>query len=178
MQKTVGRVNNGVSPATIELLIRERSQGKTLRQLGQMFGRSHEAIRKLLAKHDRSSVTLLSETGAAAKLRYPKHWLTRLRKEGIIGPVRPGAHWLYSEEKVRQIALLLAEERKCQQCGKPRPRNSNRFCRECSQYRKKHRYENLSPEKKSEHRKCCQEWRKANPEKSKKIESKARRKYH
>jgi len=36
--------NNRVSPE-IELLIHERSKGKSLRQLGQMFDRSHEKIR-------------------------------------------------------------------------------------------------------------------------------------
>ncbi len=33
-------VNNRASPATVELIIRERSKGKSLRQLGQMFIRS------------------------------------------------------------------------------------------------------------------------------------------
>jgi len=49
MQRTMEhtRADNAVSPATIELLIRERSKGKTLRQLGQMFGKSHERIRQL-----------------------------------------------------------------------------------------------------------------------------------
>ncbi len=36
MQKTVEYTNNRVSPATVELLIRERNKGKTLRQLGQL----------------------------------------------------------------------------------------------------------------------------------------------
>ena len=176
MQKTVGRVNKRVSPATIELIILERSQGKTLRQLGQMFGRSHEKIRQLLAKHDRSSVTLLSEPGVAAKLGYPMHWLIKLRKDGITSPIRPGGFWLYSEEQVRQILLLIAELRKCEQCGKLRPLGSHRFCRECIQYRIKHRYENLSPEKKAEHRKRCQAWEKANPERVKEINSRSNRK--
>ncbi|MBA7645165.1 hypothetical protein ES703_52918 [subsurface metagenome] len=36
MQRTVEyTVNNRVSPATVELLIRERRKGKTLRQLGK-----------------------------------------------------------------------------------------------------------------------------------------------
>jgi len=48
MQNTVEytETNNRVSPATVELLMRERSQGKSLRQVGQMFGRSHERIRQ------------------------------------------------------------------------------------------------------------------------------------
>ena len=40
-------VNNRVSPATVALLIRERSEGRSLRQLGQMFGKSHERVRQL-----------------------------------------------------------------------------------------------------------------------------------
>ena len=44
-------VNNRVSPATVELLTRERSKGKSLRQLGQLFGKSHEGIRQVLAKY-------------------------------------------------------------------------------------------------------------------------------
>jgi len=161
MQKTVGRVNNTVSPATIELLIRERSRGKTLRQLGQMFGRSHEKIRQLLAKHDRSPVTLLSEPSVAAKLGYPVHWLIKLRKDGITSPIRPGRSWLYSEEQVRQIPSLIAELRKCQQCGKPRPLGSHRFCRECRQYRDKE---------------MLLAWKKANPERWKEIQSRSHRK--
>ena len=138
MQKTVEyTVNNRVSPATIELLIRERSQGKTLRQLGQMFGRSHERIRQVLAKHG-SQATLLPENRVATRLGYPLFWLTKLRKEGIIKPIKPGGLWLYSEEQVEQIPSLIAEARKCQQCGKPRPLNSRRFCTKCNQYRRKH----------------------------------------
>jgi len=138
MQKTVeyAVVNNRVSLATVELLIRERSKGKTLRQLGQTFNRSPERIRQVLAKYGSPEVTLLTEQRAAAKLGYPVWWLARLRKEGVINPIRPGGCWLYSEEQVRQIPSLIAEARKCQRCGKPRPLGYQRFCRECSQYRK------------------------------------------
>ena len=115
MQKTFEYgVDNTVSPATIELLILERNKGKSLRQLGQMFGRSHERIRQLLAKHDRSPVTLLPESRAAANLGYPLWLLIELRKKGITSPIRPGGRWLYSEEQVRQIPSLTAELRKCQ----------------------------------------------------------------
>ncbi len=44
-----------------ELLIRERSKGKSLRQLGQMFGMSHESVRQLLGKYAQSQVTLIPE---------------------------------------------------------------------------------------------------------------------
>jgi len=168
MQKTAEhtKTNNRVSPATIELLIRERSKGKTLRQLGQMFGRSHERVRKVLAKYP-SRVTLLSENSVAVKLGYPLHWLIKLRKEGIINPIRPGGCWLYSEEQVRQIPSRIAEARKCKRCSRPRPLGFVRFCRECSQYRKEHRYESLSPEAKAKHKKSCRAWQKANPERAK-----------
>ena len=152
-------VNNRVSPTTIELLIRERSRGKTLRQLGQMFGRSHERVRQLLTKWDRSQVTLLAERAVTLKLGYPRDWLVQLRKEGIINPIKRG-FWLYSEEQVRQIPSLIAEIRKCQQCGKPRPPGSREFCTECRQYRKKQR--DLAGQK-------------ANPRRRKEIQSKAMR---
>ena len=108
-------MNNRVSLATVELLIRERRKGKSLRQLGQMFNKSHEKIRQLLAKYDLPQVTLLPEKRVAAKLGYPWRWLIKLRKEGIINPVRPGGFWLYSEEQVKQIPLLIAEARRCKQ---------------------------------------------------------------
>ena len=177
MQETVEYTNNRVSPATIELLIRERSKGKTLRQLGQMFGRSHERVRQVLVKHDRSQVTLLPESMVAAKLGYSVWWIVQLRKEGIIKPIKPAGFWLYSEAQVRQIPVLIAETRKCQQCGQPRPLHSYRFCRECSQYRQNHKYEYLSPEEKAEQIKRCLAWQKANPERWNEIKSRARRKY-
>ena len=161
MQKTVEYTANRVSPATVELLIRERSKGKSLRQLGQIFGRSHERIRQILAKYDQSRVTLLPEQMVAAKLGYPVTWLIQLRKEGIIKPIKPGGFWLYSEEQVRQIPSLIDETRKCQQCGKPRPVGSQKFCRDCSQYRRKQR---------------CRAWQRANPEKVKEISSRVRKK--
>ncbi|MBA7669169.1 hypothetical protein ES703_77297 [subsurface metagenome] len=169
-------VNNRVSPATIELLLRERNKGKTLRQLGQRFGKSHERIRQLLAKHDRSQGTLLAESTVAAKLGYPLEWLIKLRKDGIVNPMRQGGLWLYSEEQVSQIPSLIAEERKCQQCGKPRPPGFHKFCPECCQYRKKHYYERLSPEEKAEHNKKAIAWRKANPERWNEIQSREYRK--
>ena len=122
-----------------ELLVHERSKGKSLRQLGRMFDTSHERVRQLLAKSDRPQVTLLAERKVAADLGYPVGWLVQLRREGIIKPTKPGGFWLYSEEQVKQIPSLIAETRKCQQCGKPRPRRSQRLCRECNQYRKKQR---------------------------------------
>jgi len=176
MQRTLQYTNNRVSPATIELLIRERNKGKSLRQLGQMFGRSHERIRLLLAKYNRSPVTLLAEKVVATRLGCPLEWLRQLRKDGIVNPIKRG-FWLYSEEQVRQISSLIAEERKCQQCGKPRPLGSQKFCPECRQYRKKHWYENLSPEAKAEHNKKSITWQKANPERWNEILSRAYRKY-
>ena len=122
-----------------ELLIHERSKGKSLRQLGQMFNTSHETVRQLLAKYAPSQVTLLPERTVAAKLGYPVDWLTQLRKEGIIKPIMRG-FWLYSEEQVRQIPSLIAETRRCEQCGKPRPPQYRRLCKECARYRRKHRY--------------------------------------
>ena len=162
MQRTVEYGENGrVSPATVELLVHERSKGNTLRQLGQMFVRSPERLRQLLAKHDQSPVNLLPESKVAAELGCPVGWLSRLRKEGIIKPIKRG-YWLYSEEQVRQIPSLIVETRKCQQCGKPRPLGSHKFCTECSQYRKKER---------------DVAWQKANPERWNEIQSKAMRKF-
>ncbi len=161
MQKTVEYTANRLSPATVELLIRERSKSKTLRQLGRMFGRSHEKIRQVLAKYGAPQVTLLPEERVTAKLGYPTYWLAQLRKEGIIKPIKPGSLWLYSEEQVRQIPALITEARKCERCGKPRPPGSQRFCRECSQYKIKHPYLFLSPEQKARHRETCRAWKKS-----------------
>ena len=176
MQRTVEYTNNRVSPATVELLIHERSKGKSLRQLGQMIGRSHEKIRQLLAKYGLPPETLLPEGRVAAKLGYPISWLARLRKERIIHPIKPGSFWLYSEEQVRQIPPLIAEARKCERCGRPRPLGSQRFCRECRQYWQKHWYEFLSPEAKARQRERCWAWQKANPEKVKEMQSRANKK--
>ncbi|MFC1978008.1 hypothetical protein ACFLWS_07095 [Chloroflexota bacterium] len=134
----VGKMKMAEEKTKEELIIHERSKGKSLRQLGQMFNTSHESVRQLLAKYDRSQVTLLPEQRVAAKLGYPVAWLIQLRIEGIIKPIKRG-FWLYSEEQVRQIPSLIAEIRKCEQCGKPRPRGSQRLCGECRQYRKKQR---------------------------------------
>jgi hypothetical protein len=153
VQKTVEHTRmRKVSSADLELIIRERSKGKNLRQLGQMFGISHEQVRQILAKHGRSRVSFLAENTVAVKLGYPVAWLIQLRKEGITNPRKPGGHWLYSEEEVRQLPSLIAEMRKCDRCGELRPLGYRRFCRECSQYRKKHRYKSFNPEEKAEHR--------------------------
>ena len=178
MKKTLEHYKvNGISPATIELLIHERNSGKNLRQLGEMFGVSHERVRQILAKHNPSLVTLLAESKVAVKLGYPISWLIKLRKEGIINPIKPGGHWLYSEEQVRKMPSLIAGMRRCDRCGKLRPQGYHRFCRECSQYRKQHRYSSLSPEEKADYREKSSAWRKENPEKWKRISSRARRKY-
>jgi ribosomal protein S14 len=99
-----------------------------------MFGKSHERVRQVLAQRDLSQITLLPETKVAAKLGYPLGWLVKLRKEGIINPIKRG-FWLYSEEQVRRIPSLITETRKCEQCGRPRPFRSHGLCRECRQYR-------------------------------------------
>jgi len=119
--QTLERTNDRVSTECIELLIRERNKGKSLRPLGQMFGRSHERIRQILARCDLPQELLLSEKRVAAKLGYPVNWLARLRKEGITNPTKCQHYWLYSEEQVSQIASLITERRKCELCGEPRP---------------------------------------------------------
>jgi len=177
MQRTVDYTINRVSPATVDLLIRERSKGKSLRQLGQMCNRSGERVRKVLAKYGPPQVTLLSEDRVAAKLGYPPWWLAQLRKKGLVNPMRPGWYWLYSEEQVRQIAALIIEARGCQQCGRPRPPVSVRFCRECSEEREKLEYQLLSPEAQARQKERCQAWGRANPEKVKEIQSRANKKY-
>ena len=166
MQKTVeyARSKRG-SLSTWELITYERNKGKSLRKLGQMFGISHERVRQILAKYSPSQVELFPESRVAARLGYPVAWLVQLRKEGIINPTKPGGHRLYTEEQVRQIPSLIALIKRCDRCGEPRPPGYHRFCRECSQYRRKHYYRSLSPEEKAEHRKNCLAWRKANPEK-------------
>jgi hypothetical protein len=93
----------------------------------------------------------LAESTVSVKLGYPTTWLITLRKEGIINPTKPGSHWLYSERPVRQMPSLIAEVIRCERCGELRPRGHQRFCRECSQYRKKNRYRILSPEEKAKH---------------------------
>jgi hypothetical protein len=140
---------NGVSPVTVELIIRQRNKGHSLRRLGRMLGVSHETVRQILAKHSPSLVTFLAENAVAVKLGYPHRLLIKLRKEGIIKPIRPGGRWLYSEEQVRQIPSLIAEMRRCELCGKLRPKGYKRFCRECSQYRKKLRRKSEVARKKS-----------------------------
>jgi len=177
MKKTVENAKmNRVSPATVDLLVHERDKGKSLRQLGRMFGISHEGVRQILAKHSPSRVKLLAENTVAARLGYPVAWLIQLRKEGIINPKKPGGHWLYTEEQVRQIPSLIAQIRRCDRCGEPRPLGYRKFCRECSQYRRKHYYRSLSLEEKAEYREKSVVWRKANPEKWKEISSRAHRK--
>jgi hypothetical protein len=170
---------NKVSPATIEILIHERNKGNSLRQLGHMFGISHERVRQILAKHNPSLVTFLSESKVAIKLGYPVSWLIKLRKEGIINPIKPGGRWLYSEEQIRQIPLpsLIAGMRRCDRCGELRPIGYQKFCRECSQYRKENHYRSFSPGEKAKHRERSLSWRKANPERWKEISSRAHMKY-
>lgn len=166
---------NRLSPVDIELLVRERNKGKSLRRLGQMFGMSHERVRQILAKHSPSPVKLLPQHSVAIKLGYPVTWLIKLRKEGIINPIKPGGYWLYSEEQVRQIPSIIAEMRRCERCGGLRQPGYRRFCRECSQYRRKNHYRNLSPEEKAERQEKNMTWRRANPDKWKEISSRARR---
>ena len=162
------RQDKTVSAACVELLVRERGKGKTLRQLGQMFGISHERVRQILAKYGQPA--LLPESTVAAKLGYPREWLIRLREEGTVKPVKPGHFWLYSEEQVRQIPSLIAEARKCQRCGKPRPPGSHKFCSECSpQYRKEHPYKALRAEKKTKADEMGAAQQEANPEKQTEI---------
>jgi transcriptional regulator with XRE-family HTH domain len=127
---------NRISPATLELLIRERNKGKSLRQLGLSFGISHERVRQILIKHRPPRVTLLAENAVANKLGYPIAWLTQLGKEGLVKPTKPGGRWLYTEEQVRQISSLISQMRRCDQCGGLRPLGYRRFRKECSQYRK------------------------------------------
>jgi hypothetical protein len=148
-----------------ELLIHERNKGKSLRQLGQMFGISHELVRQILAKHSPVRVKLLPESRVAARLGYPIGWLVQLKEAGITNPTKPGGRWLYSEEQVKQIPSIIAKMRSCERCGRPREPGCRRFCRECSQYRRKHYYRSPSPEEKAEHQKKGVACKNENPEK-------------
>jgi hypothetical protein len=154
-QEAIHTLKNRGSPVNIKLLIQERNKGRSLRQLGQMFGVSHERVRQILAQHSPSRVTLLAENTVAVKLGYPVEWLIQLRKAGVIKPTAPEGHRLYSEEQIRQIPSLIAEMRRCDRCGQPRPLGYRRYCQECSQYRKMHHHKILSLEEKAETKKEC-----------------------
>ena len=154
---------NRVSTDT-ELLISERNKGRSLRQLGKMFGISHELVRQILAKNRPVRIKLLPESRVAARLGYPIGWLVQLREAGITNPTKPGGRWLYSEEQVKQIPSIIAQMRSCERCGRPREPGCRRFCRECRHYRRKHYYMSLSPEEKADHREKSLARRNANPE--------------
>jgi NADH pyrophosphatase NudC (nudix superfamily) len=128
-----------------ELLISERNKGRSLRQLGQIFGISHEKVRQILGKHRPVRVKLLPESRVAARLGYPVGWLVQLREAGITNPTKPGGRWFYSEDQVKQIPSMITQMRSCERCGQPREPHRRRFCRECSQYRRKY-YRSFSPE--------------------------------
>ncbi|MBA7559387.1 hypothetical protein ES708_01001 [subsurface metagenome] len=76
MTKTIeySGANHKVSPATIELLISERNKGKSLRQVGQMFGRSGERVRKLLAREEAANIAALLKLSARADPVLAKIW--------------------------------------------------------------------------------------------------------
>jgi hypothetical protein len=154
---------NRVSTDT-ELLISERNKGRSLRQLGKMFGISHELVRQILAKHRPVRIKLFPESRIAARLGCPIGWLVQLREAGITNPTKPGGRWLYSEEQVKQIPSIIAQMRSCERCGRPREPGCRRFCRECRHYRRKHYYMSLSPEEKADHREKSLARRNTNPE--------------
>jgi hypothetical protein len=154
---------NRVSTDT-ELLISERNKGRSLRQLGKMFGISHELVRQILAKHRPVRIKLFPESRVVARLGYPIGWLVQLREAGITNPTKPGGRWLYSEEQVKQIPSIIAQMRSCERCGRPREPGCRRFCRECRHYRRKHYYMSLSPEEKADHREKSLARRNTNPE--------------
>jgi len=170
MQRAEGHTGRKrIPPATLEMLARERDRGKSLRQLGWMLGVSHEHVRQVLAEHGPSRITLLAENRVAVKLGYPVSWLVQLREKGLISPEKPGGRWLYSEEQVKQIPSLIAGMRRCARCGGLRQPGYRKFCRECSQYRRKHYYQSLSPKEKAEYQKKSMAWRKTGPGKRKEL---------
>jgi len=105
-------VNYRSSPATVELIVCEKSKGKTLRQLGQMFGRGLKGIRQVLVKYDGKQIWLLPEHRAAAELGYSVAWLINLRREGHIRPLGFGHLWLYSKQELSRIPSLIGEPRR------------------------------------------------------------------
>ena len=157
-----------------------RSQGISLRKIGDAVGVSGEWIRQLLQQHPVAFERFTeSQVSKMLGLGIPKGTSSRLRNlrvEGKITPTRPGLFWLYSNEDIAKVKLLLLP-RQCAICGRDVPSQNWRYCFECGYKVRKYPYPFLSPEMKRKHIARCIDWQKRNPGKVREINlrSKARR---
>lgn len=164
-------------PQDYEMLRKMRTEGNTLREIGETVGVSRERVRQILAQcYGGAKILLLPESRVEDLIGCSRGRLARLRENGIINPKHTSWFWLYDRDEIEKAMLAL--QRSCPYCGKLLPlKTQGKYCSECSRERMRYHYPFLSEEAKRQNIERTRRWHKGHPERTREINIKARAKY-
>ena len=151
-----------------------RESGLTLQSIGNHIGRTRERVRQILNEFYPDTQRPKTENQVACLLGSSNTALRKLRGKNILNPKHIGHCYIYDEKDIELAHQLLSKH--CLICGKLFVSPRLRFCSlQC--YRKRWEYRNLSPERKQQHRRLTERWRKEHLEQWKVSNQRARAKY-
>lgn len=161
---------------TYDGLIQEaRQQPHSLEEVGDAFGVSRERVRQLLKEHYGTAEVagLISGAALGEKIGASRETVTKLRKSGVIHPVKVGAKHFYRIEHVESIKELYRQLCTCPECGGAKTMPA-RACGGCWQ---KKRWKLLSPGARGRFLVAQKRWQREHPEKYKPMQKRAMAKW-
>lgn len=84
-------------------IVEMRRQGYTLQEIGDKVGVSRERVRQLLTEHNAPKPSVYKQAQVARLVGCGDGVLDRLRKKGVVSPVRHGHFWVYSPHDVNRV---------------------------------------------------------------------------
>lgn len=154
-----------------------RQQGQTLEEIGRRIGRTRERVRQILNKHYGGTDinrNLVSTFRLAQEADCRPSVIRHLHQAGLITPIRTKP-CLWNLETT--LPIVIHNIPRCKICGRPVPKHRSIYCSdECRKEGAK--WVNRSETGKRGWLAAMIRWRKANPEKAKKIQVKAYRRYY
>lgn len=155
-----------------------RRDGYTLRAIGEKIGVTGERVRQILWEFYPEAKSLpVSEGQLAKSIGCSRVYLTKRRELGMFHPLKvSGSLILYSRDECEKA--MLACLKKCPHCGEVHNRFSLKYCFTCAAERIRSGWSFRSERGRQVQSAATERWRRAHPERAKKIMAAAQRRYH
>ncbi len=156
IKKSVLELLNG----DIKLL---REAGYSFKLIAEKGGVTRERIRQVINKYyPGTKPKSLKETEAARTLGVSEYTLWKLRRQGLVHPVKIGPFYRYNEKTLDDARKAMV--RSCRICGNPVPPGNRKLCKNCSAIMQDPKSRLSLPGERERHHECVKRYRETHTE--------------